>query len=61
MITALALICNLETGACESAASKAVYTDMDVCTQSVDNATEYAESKGMVLMSFKCYNWGEAS
>lgn len=42
-----------------SAASERVYTDMDECTQSVGNAVAYAESKGMTLMDFRCYSWGE--
>ena len=59
MFTAALIICSMtDITNCQGLSSQSIYTSLEVCEAKEVEAEDYFNSQGVVVMAYRCINWG---
>jgi len=62
MITATMILCSMiNVTECQGMGSTRIFTTEEACKAEQINAYEYFRQRNMLVMAYKCINWGEAA
>lgn len=61
MISALALVCSMMNPAnCQTISAAQIFPTVEMCRDDRVNAEDFALSRGFAVVSYHCFDWGEA-